>query len=178
MIAIATRTAEILKGSAKETINMRSEGPIQVIIKYPKGREEKTEFNQVDDSLVNQLMRSGDFQIRIPAEESFVIFRYSETEHYGRAIEARIQAPFNESMDKYAAGFVLMKDVLTSDLIFKKTKSQAVRLLALVKKIAKTFLGDAYTEDTRTVITHQFRKDRIYFNIFGYIFSIRTRWED
>jgi hypothetical protein len=178
MIAIATRTAEILKGTAKESINLRSEGPIQLTIRYPKGREEKTEISRIDDSLVKLLMRSGDFEVKIPVEDCFVIFRYSEKEHYGRSIESRIQAPFKESMDKYLAGFILLKDVLTSDLIFQKIRSRSQRLLRLVKKVGKTFLGDAYSEDMRQILTHQFRRDRVYINVFGYIFSIRTRWED
>ena len=178
MVAIVTRVAEILKGSAKESINLRSEGMIDLVMRYPKGREEKIAFDRVDDTLVNTLMKSDNFEIKIPVEESFVIFRYDEKEHYSRSIEARIQSPFKESMDKYAAGFVLLKDVLTSDLIFKKIQTRASRLLTLVRKVGKTFLGDAYSEDLREITTHQFRRDRVYFNIFGYIFSIKTRWEE
>ncbi len=178
MIAIATRTAEILRGAAKESINMVSTGPMKVTMRYPKGREEKTEVNNIDESITNLFMRVDDFEIRVPVETSFVIFRYNEKEHYSRSIEARIECPFRESMDKYAAGFVLLKDVITADLIFLRVKTQATRLLGLVRKVAKKFLGDAYSEDFREIRVQQFRSDRIYFNIFGFIFSIRTRWED
>ena len=71
-----------------------------------------------------------------------------------------------------------MKDVITSDLIFMKVRTRSVRLVGLIRKVAKKFLGDAYTEDFREMRIQQFRSDRVYFNIFGFIFSIRTRWED
>lgn len=178
MVAIGTRIIEILRSSARETMNLSSTGPIKVVMKYPKGREEKIEINKLEDSVVNMLLRLEEFELRVSVEDSFVITRYSEKEHYGRAIEIRVESPYKESLDKYAAGFVLLKDVLTSDLIFTKVRTRTVRLMGLIRKVAKKFLGDAYTEDFREVRVQQFRSDRVYFNIFGFIFSIKTRWED
>ena len=177
MMAFLTRTFEILQETAKESINLKAEGPINVSVKHTRGRIEETKVENINEA-INLLMSVPEFEVSLPVDGMTVIFRYNEKEHYGRSIEARIKAPFKESMDKYAMGFVLLKDILTSDLIYTKIKSRANRLFSLVRKIGKRFLGDAYSEDFREIKTHQFRQDRVYFNIFGFIFSIRTRWED
>lgn len=177
MMAILTRTFEILQGGAKESINMKAEGPIKVSVKHTRGRFEETQVKNLNE-VMNLLMSVPEFEISTPVDGMEIIFRYDEKEHFGRSIEARVKAPFRESMDKYAMGFVLLKDILTSDLIYAKIASRASRLLALVRKVGRKFLGDTYSEDFREIKTHQFRQDRVYFNIFGFIFSIRTRWED
>lgn len=181
MFAIMARAFDILSGGAKESIYIKITSPIKVSIRQPGGRIDEVELVKPDALMkeyLDKLMRAESFEAMAEMEDIDVVFRYDEKEHYGRGIEVRIKAPFRESMDKYAAGFVLVKDVITSAMIYKKVQSRAKRIQQVISSVAKKFLGDSYTEDTRELRSHQFRRDRVYINIFGFIFTIRTRWED
>ena len=179
LVAIVSRIFEILKEGSQESINLTSNGPVKLVIMHPKGRKEEVDISNLQE-LADMLMKASEFNASVEVGPDPIVLRfmYSDAKNYGRGMEARVEAPFRESMDKFIAGFILLKDVLTSKLIFDKVNSRATRLKDLVKTVSKKFLGSAYSEEFREIRTHQFRGDRVYFNIFGFIFSIRTRWED
>lgn len=179
MVAIATRIFEILKGGSRESINLTSNGAVNLVVTHPKGRKEVVDIQDIQQ-LADILMKASDFDasVEIGPDQIMLHFIYSDEKNYGRGMEARIDAPFRESMDKFVAGFILLKDVITSKVILDKVTSRATRLAELVRSVSKKFLGAAYSEDSREIKTHQFRGDRVYFNVLGFIFSMRTRWED
>jgi hypothetical protein len=176
LIAIA-RICSIFYTSSKKTINLGADEPMEIIYKIPNRAEVALKTKEFTQAMVKDLTLAEKYNMTVFVGPVQVRFNYDRPFHMDNALEVELRCEYKENMSKLILGAVLTKNVIASQLFFGRMSDRIERTYDLLLTLFKKFLGDTFYFTLTKNIVEKYNRDVIYFNILGFEFTIKRRFQ-
>ncbi len=179
IITSVARFNEILRKSAKHSVNLNAKGNMRILIITQSGssRDKETEF--LTDSLFNELMKAKSFEIEIDVKSKVgigkfkVIFWYDEKVHLGNSLGIDFVANFMEGLNFLFLSFVAVLNSIKAAAFRSQIESVVTRMQSLWEDVFKMYVGTTMTKTEQLFNLRKYEMDSIMINVFGNIIKLR-----
>ena len=176
LIFAISRVCDILYTGAKKTINLVAEEPMEINFKSTAGAPVSRVATTFTPELMKDLAESGYFTIKVNVSNIQVIFTYDQSIHMENSCSIELKGQFPEYTIKYAWGFILDKEAVASQWSYDRAADKVERLKGLIFSVMKKFLGEGFFSSISKSTIQQYARDAVYFNLFGFQFTIRRKY--
>ncbi len=178
LVAAIFRFNEILRSSAKQSINVEPEGKTRVVIVSKTGTHRMVEVEQMGDDLFKELMSASAFEVefflkRMGPNKPKVVVWYDEATHMGNALGVEFIVEYAESPSYKLLGFIGGLNLVKAHSIRPLTESVLARLQSLWESVFRMYLGAAMSKSEEKFNLRKYEPDAILINIFGNIIKMR-----
>ncbi len=175
VIAIA-RLCEIFYSTSRKSINMWAEQPMEITyrekVQAPVGLTTK----DFTESLIKDLIDAYEFNILVNVAPVQLKIIYNRDMHMDNACEIHLRGYFKDMISTASMlGFVNMVYYQQAKWSYNRAEDRVERLNRLIQTVFKRHLGDSYFYGLNKVSIQEYLRDAIYFNIFGWKFTIRRK---
>lgn len=178
IVAAIARYNEILRGSAKKSINMAAKGPASLLIVGGGGTSWRRSVENIDDELFKELVAAKSFEIEIKMERAGptkpkAIFWYDEGTHHRNSVAVEFVGEFPESVTFSFLGFIGRLNEIKAAVIKSITDSHLSRMKFLWEDVFRMFVGAAMTKSEQKLNLRKYEVDSLMVNVFGNLVKIR-----
>lgn len=175
VIAIA-RLCEIFFTTAKKTINMWAEQPMEIGYTIQTQAQVGLSAKEFTEELIKALVDAYKFEILINVAPVQVKVIYNRDIHMDNACEIHLRGHFKDVISSsIMLGFVNLIYYQQAKWAYNRAEDRVERLNRLVQNVFKRHFGDSYFFSLNKVSVQEYLRDAIYFNIFGWKFTIRRK---
>lgn len=188
LVAAMARYIEIIKTSAKNSIGVDFQGPLDVTIIRPSGISVTSREDVITENIFKELSGAKDFKVefwvkgqktslsKITRKGCKVTFWYDEEKNQNDSINLEFATEYLDKHIKY--GFFALfgtAHVIKKNAFRKAAESMNARLLDLWENVLQNYTGHSMTKSIEKYDLTRYEIDALILNIFGNLIKIRKR---
>ncbi|MBR9680889.1 MAG: hypothetical protein GOU98_03640 [Candidatus Altiarchaeota archaeon] len=180
IVATISRYNEILRTSAKVSINVKPRGKTKFTIISKTGSTRHIESEKLNDSTFKELLEATSFEIELELERKGptvpkILFWYNEENHLGNSFGVEFIVEFAESLSFKFMSLLGQVNVIKAAAFRGITDSVANRLQSLFEDVMRMYVGGAMTKTEQVLNMRKYEVDSLMINIFGNIIKVREK---
>ncbi len=188
LIAAMVRYIEILKSSAKTSMGLMFEGPIDVTILRPSGINVTSKENAITEAVFKELVGAKDFKVefRVKGKSRIlagvtkggckVTFWYDEEKNQGDSINLEFATEFtNKNLSMKSFGLMATPHIIKRTFFRKTAESVNARMMELWENVLANYAGNTMSKSIEKHVLDKYELDSLIINIFGKIIKVRKR---
>ena len=179
LLASVVRFNEILRKSAKHSVNLEAKGNLKILIITKGGASRKKEVEFFNDILFNELLSAKSFEIRIDIKSRIgvgkfkIILWYDDEVHLGNSLGIDFVAEFLEGLNFLFMSFIAVLNPVKATAFRGQVESVITRMQSLWEDVLKMYVGSAMTKTEQLFNLRKYEMDSLMINVFGNMMKLR-----
>jgi len=186
LVAAIARYLEILKTSAKVSLNIEYQGPVELTIVQPSGISVTSKEENITEAVYKELASAQQFRLefkvagraknakKLLREGSKVFFWYDEDKHQGNSMNVEFVTQYSDRVLNERMLVLFMPLNLIKAANFRKlAENMNSRLRDLWENVLVNYTGASMTKSEETYTLQKYEPDSIVMNIFGKLIKVR-----